>query len=57
MSICYKTNDERAYLYRVCYITKEEALARVEALNANKPLRDGLDDLSNVKYFYLDENN
>lgn len=57
MSICYKTNDGRAYLYRVCYITKEKALARVEALNANKPLRDGLDDLSNVKYFYLDENN
>lgn len=55
MAICYKTTDGAHFLYRVCYCTKDETLARVAALNADKPKRDGLTDLSDVDYFYATE--
>ena len=55
MAICYKTFDGRDFLYRISYMSKADTLARVDALNANKPARDGLSDLSNVDYFYMTE--
>jgi len=57
MAICYKTFDGQTYLYRISYMSKADTLARVDELNANNPLRDGLDDLSNVDYFYATEVN
>ena len=53
MKICYHTYDGRDYLYRISYCTREETEAKVNNLNANKPLRDGLTDMTNVDYFYI----
>jgi len=55
MAICYKTKDGRSCLYRISYCTREVTQARVDALNANKPLKDGLEDLSHVDYFFVDD--
>ena len=57
MAICYKTKDGKDFLYRICYMSEADVAARVDALNANKPMRDGLTDLSNVDYFYATEVN
>ena len=57
MAICYKTKDGKDFLYRISYKSAADILADVDALNANKPLRDGLNDLSNVDYFYATEVN
>jgi len=55
MAICYKTFNNEDFLYRISYMNREDTLATVDALNANKPMRDGRTDLSNVMYFYAKE--